>query len=404
MPAAADDLARRVAAFLPVPQKPHQLTGVAAAVLDAGGRLGRAVGDVFRRLRIDDDAFYSGAPEQRRGNAGNGKNGHRGRTAARAPPAAGKEGPTVAAAGDPLAGGESGRFARSQGSMNLSATYDSRTNDVESSVVARGDLWRAEASRSGGGAPRGGAGDGANLFLVQLGPVLFVRDTTLLFPVHLSKRHLIWYGFERKKGVHSVCPAYWSAHKRWFFMSMLCLNPFACSFMDMQFPNGQLRYVAGDGFTTRAFLPLGGGVLQAHGKFPGEKRISFSFKNRSGGSVVPMVQWPDKSLSLGLAQPLSWRRSGLMLQPATQISICPTIGGRHPGVCTELIHSANENVSVVCGYSHTASPSAHASISIGRSKLNGGVASSGIVFRVDAPLHGFGQPWFSVQMNSGIEF
>jgi hypothetical protein len=90
--------------------------------------------------------------------------------------------------------------------MNLSATYDSRTNDVESSVVARGDLWRAEASHSssnsgaaGASAPTGaGAGYGANLFLVQLGPVLFVRDTTLLFPVHLSKRHLIWYGFERK--------------------------------------------------------------------------------------------------------------------------------------------------------------------------------------------------------------
>ena len=48
-----------------------------------------------------------------------------------------------------------------------------------------------------GSAPRS-ASDGANLFLVQLGPVLFVRDTTLLFPVHLSKRHLIWYGFERK--------------------------------------------------------------------------------------------------------------------------------------------------------------------------------------------------------------
>ncbi|PUZ62167.1 hypothetical protein GQ55_4G335100 [Panicum hallii var. hallii] len=407
MSATADDLARRVAAFLPVTPRPpppqkQQLSGVAAAVLDAGGRLGRAVGDVFRRLRIDDTFFYSGPPNQRRSSAGK-NNG--GRPAAGAP-TAGKEGTTGGA--DPL--GATGRFARSQGSMNLSASYDSRTNDVESSVVARGDLWRAEASHSSGGgggssgsSPRG-AGDGANLFLVQLGPVLFVRDTTLLFPVHLSKRHLIWYGFERKNGVHSVCPAYWSAHKRWFFMSMLCLNPVACSFMDIQFPNGQLRYVAGDGLTTRAFLPLGGGVMQAHGKFPGEKRISFSFKNRSGGSVVPMVQWPDKSLSLGLVQPLSWRRSGLMLQPATQISICPTIGGRHPGVCTELIHSVNENAGVVCGYSHTASPSAHASISIGRSKLNGGAARSGIVFRVDAPLHGFGRPWFSVQMISGIEF
>ncbi|WVZ82456.1 hypothetical protein U9M48_029716 [Paspalum notatum var. saurae] len=400
MSAATDELARRVAALLTVPLPPapqkQQLSGVAAAVLDAGARLGRAVVDVFRRLRID-DTFYSGAPKPLRTGAG--------RSAAGASSAT-KEG---ASGGEPL-GASSGRFARAQGSMNLSATYDSRRNDVESSVVARGDLWRAEASHSssnGTGAGASGSALRANLFLVQLGPVLFVRDTTLLFPVHLSKRHLIWYGFERKNGVHSVCPAYWSAHKRWFFMSMLCLNPFACSFMDVQFPNGQVRYVAGDGFTTRAFLPLRGGILQVHGKFPGEKRLSFSFKNRSGGSVVPMVQWPDKYLSLGLVQPLSWRRSGLMLQPETQIrqiTICPTIGGRHPGVCMEVIHSANENVGIVCGYSHTASPCAYTSISIGRSKLNGGAARSGLVLRVDAPLHGFGRPWFSVQMNSGIEF
>jgi hypothetical protein len=42
-------------------------------------------------------------------------------------------------------------------------------------------------------------------------------------------------------------------------------------------------------------------------------------QNRSGGSVAPTLQWPDKSLSLGLVQALSWRRSGLMLQSATQI-------------------------------------------------------------------------------------
>ena len=47
----------------------------------------------------------------------------------------------------------------------------------------------------------------------------------------------------------------------------------------MQFPNGQLRYVAGDGFAARGFLPLGGGsIIQAHEKFPGEKRLSFSYK------------------------------------------------------------------------------------------------------------------------------
>ncbi|EMS46055.1 hypothetical protein TRIUR3_02750 [Triticum urartu] len=108
--------------------------------------------------------------------------------------------------------------------------------------------------------------------------------------------------------------------------------------MDMQFPNGQLRYVAGDGFTARGFLPLGGGgIVQAHGKFPGEKRLSFSYKNGSGGSVTPSVQWPDKSLSLGLTQVLSWR------------SVCPTFGGSRPGVSTELVHSVSEEASVACG-------------------------------------------------------
>ncbi|KAG8076746.1 hypothetical protein GUJ93_ZPchr0006g42563 [Zizania palustris] len=393
--ASSDDLARRISAFIPLPQPPQkqQLSGVAAAVLDAGGRLGRAVGDVFRRLRIDGGLAFSYAQLHR----GNSRAGVGGTGSATAAGAQNKDG---GVAGHDLIG-VPGRLARSQGSMNLSATYDSRTNDVESSVVARGDLWRAEASHSS--APAAG-GDGAPLFLVQLGPVLFVRDTTLLFPVHLSKRHLIWYGFERKNGVHSVCPAYWSTHRRWFFMSMICLNPFTCSFMDMQFPNGQVRYVAGDGFTTRALLPLCRGIFQAHGKFPGEKRLSYSFKNRSGGSIIPMVQWPDKSFSLGIVQTLSWKRCGLMLQPALQFSICPTFGGRRPGLSMELIHSVNDNTGVVCGYSHTSSPSAYASISIGRSKLNGSAASSGLVLRVDAPLHSYGRPWFSIQMNSGLEF
>jgi hypothetical protein len=67
--------------------------------------------------------------------------------------------------GDSL--GSSGRFARAHGSMNVSATYDSRTNDVESSVVARDDLWRAEASHSSNNmerhiAARWQQGDGAS--------------------------------------------------------------------------------------------------------------------------------------------------------------------------------------------------------------------------------------------------
>jgi hypothetical protein len=81
-----------------------------------------------------------------------------------------------------------------QGIMNITSTYDSRTRDVESSLVARGDLWRLEASH--GSSTSGN--DNSSLFLVQLGPVLFVRDTTLLLPVHLSKQHLLWYGYDRK--------------------------------------------------------------------------------------------------------------------------------------------------------------------------------------------------------------
>uniref|UniRef100_A0A0E0L7Z5 Uncharacterized protein n=1 Tax=Oryza punctata TaxID=4537 RepID=A0A0E0L7Z5_ORYPU len=353
---AADDLGRRLAAFIPLPQPPQkeQLSGVAAAVLDAGGRLGRAVGDVFRRLRIDDGLDVAFAQRHRR------NGGSRIAAAVDAQVSKDYSGGVATGQHDPV--GVSGRFARSQGSLKLSATYDSRTSDVESSVVARGDLWRAEASHSSAAAAA------PPLFMVQLGPVLFVRDTTLLFPVHLSKRHLIWYGFERKNGVHSVCPAYWSAHRRWFFMSMICLNPFTCSFMDMQFPNGQLRYVAGDGFTTRAFLPLCRGIFQVHAKFPGEKKLSYSFKvscqmnskthlnllhlnseasllhriarlNRSGGSITPMVQWPDKSLSLGTVQTLSWKRCGLMLQPALQfrqnVLNTSVISRSH---CSSMIH------------------------------------------------------------------
>ncbi|KAL5997754.1 hypothetical protein ACLOJK_008684 [Asimina triloba] len=127
----------------------------------------------------------------------------------------------------------SGQFSRPQGSINFTSTYDSRANDFESSLVARGDLWRAEASH--GGSTSGN--ENSPLFLIQLGPLLFVRDTTVLLPVHLSKQHLLWYGFDRKStfmsyvfdnGMHSLCPAVWSKHRRWLLMSMICLNPLAC--------------------------------------------------------------------------------------------------------------------------------------------------------------------------------
>ncbi|XP_076891309.1 uncharacterized protein LOC143542654 [Bidens hawaiensis] len=119
------------------------------------------------------------------------------------------------------------RFAgESQGVFNISSTSDSRTRNVEGSLVARGDFWRVEASR--GGSASTSANENPSLFLVQLGPLLFVRDSTLLLPLHLSKQHLLWYGYDRKNGMHSVCPAVWSQHRRWLLMSMICLNPLAC--------------------------------------------------------------------------------------------------------------------------------------------------------------------------------
>lgn len=48
--------------------------------------------------------------------------------------------------------------------------------------------------------------------------------------------------------------------------------------MDLQFPNGQLTYAAGEGLSTSAFLPVFGGLLQAQGQYPGEMRFSFSCK------------------------------------------------------------------------------------------------------------------------------
>ncbi|GAB4846599.1 hypothetical protein Ancab_025605 [Ancistrocladus abbreviatus] len=291
-------------------------------------------------------------------------------------------------------------FGRSQGSINITSTYDSRTQDVEGSLVARGDLWRVEAS-SGSSTP---GNENSSLFLVQLGPVLFIRHTTLLLPVHLSKQHLLWYGYDRKNGLHSLCPAVWSKHRRWLLMSMICLNPLACSFMDLQFPNGQLTYIAGEGLTTSAFLPVYGGLLQVQGQYPGEMRFSFSCKNKWGTRITPMVQCPDKSFTLGVSQALAWQQSGLMMRPTFQFSVCPTFGGSDPGMRAEIVHSMKEELSLICGCSLTAYPSAFASVSLGRSKWNGNVGGTGIVVRVETPLGNAWRPAFSVQLNSGIEF
>lgn len=51
--------------------------------------------------------------------------------------------------------------------------------------------------------------------------------------------------------------------------------------MDLQFPNGQLTYVAGEGLNASSFLPIFGGLLQVQGRLPGETRVSFSCKVRT---------------------------------------------------------------------------------------------------------------------------
>ncbi|KZV29712.1 hypothetical protein F511_05806 [Dorcoceras hygrometricum] len=291
-------------------------------------------------------------------------------------------------------------LGRSQGTINVSSTYDSRTKNVESSLVARGELWRVEASQ--GSSTSGN--ENSSLFLVQLGPVLFVRDSTLLLPLHLSKQNLLWYGYDRKNGVHSLCPAVWSKHRRWLLMSMICLNPLACSFMDLQFPNGQVTYVSGEGISTSAFLPLCGGLLQAQGHYPGEMKFSFSCKNKWGTRITPTLQWPDKSFALGLEQALAWKRSGLLVRPTVQVSACPTVGGSCPGLWMELSHSVKEQLNLSLGCSLVAHPSAFASVSVGRSKWNGNVGNAGVVLKVETPIGNIGRPSYSIQFNSGIEF
>ncbi|KAD6794446.1 hypothetical protein E3N88_05342 [Mikania micrantha] len=256
-----------------------------------------------------------------------------------------------------------GFSGRSQGVLNFSTMFDSRTCGLESSLAARGDIWRIEASNGSMSSANGNS----SLFLVQLGPVLFIRDSTLLLPVHLSNKHLLWYGYDRKNGMHSLCPTVWSKHRRWLLMSMLCLNPMGCSFMDLQFPNGQLTYVAGEGISTSAFLPLFGGLLQAQGQYPGEMKFSFSCKNKWGTRITPMVQWPAKSFTLGFEQALAWKRSGLMVRPTVQFSLQPTLGGSNPGLKAELVHSLNEELSLIGGCSLVSQPSAFASLSVGQS-------------------------------------
>ncbi|CAH2053683.1 unnamed protein product [Thlaspi arvense] len=207
-----------------------------------------------------------------------------------------------------------------------------------------------------------------------------------------------------KKNIHSLCPALWSKHRRWLMMSMLSLNPLSCSFMDLQFPNGQLTYVSGEGLTVSAFAPFCSGLLQAQGQYPGDMRFSYSCKNKCGTRITPMVHWPDKSFALDLSQALAWRRSGLLMKPTLQLSVCPTFGGSNPGMKAEVIHSLSDDLHLIYGYALNIHPSAFASVSFGRSKWNGNIGRTGIVVRADTPLASIGQPSFSVQLNNTFEF
>ncbi|KAJ6417082.1 hypothetical protein OIU84_002887 [Salix udensis] len=362
-----------------------------SAILDIGNRIGQAGADFGAGLNGLVHQFFRRLPvpfKQEESVGDNGGGGSRGMDELLEEEIGGFDLKGVGFLGKPL------------GTINITSTYDSRTHNIESSLAARGDLWRVEASH--GSSTSGN--DNSSLFLVQLGPVLIVRGSTFLLPVHLSKQHLLWYGYDRKTGMHSLCPAVWSKHRRWLLMSMLCLNPLACSFVDLQFPNGQFTYVSGEGLSASAFTPLCGGLLQAQGQYPGEMKLSFSRKNKWGACITPMVQWPDKSFTLSVAQSLAWQRSGLMVRPTVQFSLCPTFGGSNPGLHAELIHSVNDHLNLICGCTATMHPSAFASLSIGRSKWNGNVGNSGLVARLDTPLSNVGQPSFTIQINSGVEF
>jgi len=226
-----------------------------------------------------------------------------------------------------------------------------------------------------------------------------------LIPVHLSKRHCVWYGFDRKEGLHSLCPAVWSEQRRWLAMAMLSLNPVTCSFLDLQFPNGQLTYVAGDGVTGSAFTTALGGVLQAQGKFPGDTKLSYSYKGKWGTRLTPSVQMPQNSVSVEMVQPLAWQRVGMMVRPTVELSVTPTMGGRNPGTKVELLHSPLEKLSWGCGCVKSVDTHAFASISVGRSKRNGEhVGSSGLAVQLETPISNFRRTSLTVQLNSGIEF
>lgn len=49
--------------------------------------------------------------------------------------------------------------------------------------------------------------------------------------------------------------------------------------------------------------------------------VLFFLQTNWGTSITPTLQWPDKSFTMGLAQPLAWKRSGLMYRPTVQLRL-----------------------------------------------------------------------------------
>ena len=107
------------------------------------------------------------------------------------------------------------------------------------------------------------------------------------------------------------------------FLLFLNLLLFGQSFMDLQFPNGQLTYVSGEGLTVSTFVPLCGGLLQAQGQYPGDMRFSYSCKVSI--EIIKLIMiLVDGAYSHFFLKPLcSWNRTNVELE-SHQWYICLT--------------------------------------------------------------------------------
>ncbi|KAK4342133.1 hypothetical protein RND71_037949 [Anisodus tanguticus] len=280
-------------------------------------------------------------------------------------------------------------FGRSQDDQQLNVNL---LRNVESSVAARGDLWRVEASQ--GSSTSGN--ENSSLFLVQIGPVLFVRDSTLLLPVHLSKQHLLWYGYDRK-----FCSMKTKTFRKWdgnVFKAVplvvygLAVSKWSNNLRIWGWPFHQCLFTSMWRFASSPGSIPGGSQVQ----FLLQGEVMFNMRNYMAFNVSVLFQ--------PLHQAFAWKRSGLMYRPTVQLSVCPTLGGSNSGLQAEITHSLKEELNIICGCALATHSSVFASLALGRSKWNGNVGSSGVVVKVETPLGNTGRPSFSIQLNSGVEF